>query len=43
VHNHPSGDPTPSRADIQMTKQIVEIAGRCSDMTRVAGVKGLSN
>ncbi|MCW2308411.1 RadC family protein [Rhodobium gokarnense] len=26
VHNHPSGDPTPSRADIQMTKQIVEIA-----------------
>jgi DNA repair protein RadC len=27
VHNHPSGDPTPSSADIQMTKQIVEIAG----------------
>jgi DNA repair protein RadC len=27
VHNHPSGDPTPSNADIQMTKQIVEIAG----------------
>jgi len=26
VHNHPSGDPTPSRADIQMTQQIVEIA-----------------
>jgi DNA repair protein RadC len=26
VHNHPSGDPTPSRADIQMTKQIAEIA-----------------
>ncbi|MEW5421018.1 DNA repair protein RadC [Amorphus sp. 3PC139-8] len=26
VHNHPSGDPTPSRADIQMTRQIVEIA-----------------
>ncbi|MEX0590157.1 MAG: DNA repair protein RadC [Xanthobacteraceae bacterium] len=26
VHNHPSGDPTPSRADIQMTKQIVEVA-----------------
>ena len=23
VHNHPSGDPTPSRADIEMTKQIV--------------------
>ncbi|MEM1047692.1 MAG: DNA repair protein RadC [Pseudomonadota bacterium] len=26
VHNHPSGDPTPSQADIRMTKQIVEIA-----------------
>ncbi len=26
VHNHPSGDPTPSRADIEMTKQIVESA-----------------
>ena len=24
VHNHPSGDPTPSRADIDMTKLIVE-------------------
>lgn len=22
VHNHPSGDPTPSRADIEMTRQI---------------------
>jgi DNA repair protein RadC len=28
VHNHPSGDPTPSNADIQMTKQIVDIAGQ---------------
>jgi DNA repair protein RadC len=27
LHNHPSGDPTPSRPDIDMTKQIVE-AGR---------------
>ena len=26
VHNHPGGDPAPSRADIEMTKQIVEIA-----------------
>jgi DNA repair protein RadC len=26
VHNHPSGDPTPSRADIEMTKQIVAVA-----------------
>lgn len=26
VHNHPSGDPTPSRADIDMTKRIVDAA-----------------
>ncbi len=26
VHNHPSGDPTPSRADIEMTRQIVAAA-----------------
>ena len=26
VHNHPSGDPTPSRADIDMTKQVIEAA-----------------
>jgi DNA repair protein RadC len=26
VHNHPSGDPTPSRADIDMTKLIVDAA-----------------
>ncbi|MGE8940941.1 RadC family protein [Leptospira interrogans] len=26
VHNHPSGDPAPSRADIEMTKQIVDAA-----------------
>jgi DNA repair protein RadC len=26
MHNHPSGDPTPSRADIQMTQSILEIA-----------------
>ncbi|WP_114226468.1 MULTISPECIES: RadC family protein [Sphingomonas] len=27
VHNHPSGDPTPSRADIRLTQELVE-AGR---------------
>lgn len=27
VHNHPSGDPTPSGADIDMTRQVVD-AGR---------------
>ena len=26
VHNHPSGDPTPSQADIQMTRAIIDIA-----------------
>lgn len=26
VHNHPSGNPTPSQADIDMTRQIVEAA-----------------
>jgi DNA repair protein RadC len=27
VHNHPSGDPSPSTADIQMTRQIADVAG----------------
>jgi len=26
VHNHPSGDPTPSRADIEMTREVVGAA-----------------
>lgn len=26
IHNHPSGDPTPSRADIEMTKEIRDAA-----------------
>lgn len=32
VHNHPSGDPTPSQADIDMTRQIIE-AGRILKVT----------
>jgi DNA repair protein RadC len=28
VHNHPSGDPTPTQADIQMTQQIIAVAGQ---------------
>lgn len=28
LHNHPSGDPTPSRADIEMTREIVETGKR---------------
>jgi DNA repair protein RadC len=26
VHNHPSGDATPSRQDVQLTKKLLEIA-----------------
>jgi len=25
VHNHPSGDPTPSRADVDMTRTIIDV------------------
>ena len=32
VHNHPSGDPTPSQADISMTHRIAE-AARALDLT----------
>ncbi|MBB4154555.1 DNA repair protein RadC [Sphingomonas jinjuensis] len=28
VHNHPSGDPSPSRADIEVTRQIVDVGKR---------------
>jgi DNA repair protein RadC len=28
VHNHPSGDPSPSRADIEVTRQIAEAGKR---------------
>jgi len=31
VHNHPSGDPTPSRDDIDMTQQLIE-AGKLLDI-----------
>jgi DNA repair protein RadC len=27
VHNHPSGDPQPSRADLQLTDTVAEVAG----------------
>lgn len=30
VHNHPSGDPTPSRADIDMTKEVEKALGAVS-------------
>lgn len=28
VHNHPSGDPTPSRADIEVTKEVQDAAAK---------------
>ncbi len=28
VHNHPSGDPTPSKADIEMTREVIEAGAR---------------
>lgn len=31
VHNHPSGDPSPSSADMQLTRQLVEV-GRTMEM-----------
>jgi DNA repair protein RadC len=26
MHNHPSGDPTPSQADVQMTRSVIDVA-----------------
>jgi len=31
VHNHPSGDPTPSREDVRLTRQLVD-AGKLLDL-----------
>jgi DNA repair protein RadC len=31
IHNHPSGDPTPSQEDIRLTRQLVD-AGRLLDL-----------
>lgn len=46
VHNHPSGDPTPSQADIEMTRQVIE-AGRSLRITvhdhLVAGRHGVAS
>ena len=27
MHNHPSGDPSPSSADVSMTRTIADVAG----------------
>jgi len=46
VHNHPSGDPTPSRPDIDMTRQIIE-AARALDLAvhdhLIVGREGVSS
>jgi DNA repair protein RadC len=46
VHNHPSGDPTPSRPDIELTRQIVE-AGQAMRITMhdhlVVGREGVAS
>ena len=46
VHNHPSGDPTPSAADVAMTRQVVE-AGRSLNITMhdhlVVGREGVAS
>jgi DNA repair protein RadC len=31
LHNHPSGDPTPSREDVHLTRQLVE-CGKLMDL-----------
>ena len=43
VHNHPSGDPTPSLADIDMTKKIVDAGQRLGVLVHdhiIVGRKG---
>ena len=42
IHNHPSGDPTPSRVDIDMTRAVVRggvpATGRGRTSSAIAGV-----
>lgn len=43
VHNHPSGDPQPSRADIEITRRIVDAAKRLDIAVHdhvIIGLKG---
>ena len=39
VHNHPSGDPSPSRADIEMTREIGHAATALGIVLRDASIK----
>ncbi len=46
MHNHPSGDTTQSRADIEMTKEIVEAGKRLGIAVHdhlIIGRKGYSS
>src|SRR5690606_17887969 len=43
VHNHPSGDPSPSRADIEITRNIAEAGKRLNIAVHdhiIIGTKG---
>ena len=43
IHNHPSGDPTPSLADIEMTKKVIDAGQRLNVMVHdhiIVGRKG---
>jgi DNA repair protein RadC len=43
VHNHPSGDPTPSMADIDMTKKVIDAGSRLNVVVHdhvIVGRKG---
>ena len=46
VHNHPSGDPTPSQADVKLTRELVD-AGRHMKVTVhdhvIVGIQGQSS
>jgi DNA repair protein RadC len=46
VHNHPSGDPQPSRADIEMTRLIIEAAEKLGIVVHdhvIVGLQGHSS
>jgi len=42
MHNHPSGDPTPSRADVEMTQAIVALGGSALRQSEERVVFGMS-
>ena len=43
VHNHPSGDPTPSMADVEITKKVIDAGQRLGVLVHdhiIVGRKG---